>query len=131
MVEGLCNRCQTWKMDLERFDTLRPEVGKSKRDYCLRLQDMGHEEMFLRKAVAFHFHVQISELSAFFDEFELARLRHLTMLRLLAPNRSEFSMVKKVAKNLGISEELAKRWVVRHREIGEVSFIGIENLNAT
>ncbi len=117
-------------MDLERYDTLPPEVGESKRDYCLRLQEIGHEEMFIRKALAFHFHVQFSEFSAFFNEFELARLRHLTMLRHLASSRNEFSMMKKVSKNLGISEELAERWVIRHQEVGDVAFIGIESLTA-
>ena len=117
-------------MGLERFDTLPPEVGESKRDYCLRLQDIGHEEMFIRKALAYHFHVEVAEFSAFFNEFEVARLRHLTMLRQLEPNRSDYSMVKKVAKNLGISEELAERWVARHNEVGEVAYVGIDRLRS-
>ena len=115
-------------MGQERYDVLPPEVGESKRDYCLRLQDLGHEEMFIRKALAYHFHVEISGFSAFFNEFEQARLRHLTMLRRLTPNRSRYSMIKKVAKNLGISEELAERWVDRHVEVGEVPYIGIDRL---
>jgi len=117
-------------MSIERYDILPPEVGESKRNFCLRLQEIGHEEMFIRKALAYHFHVEISEFSAFFNEFEEARLRHLTMLRLLAPHRNHYSMVKKVAKNLGISEELAERWVTRHEEIGDVPFLGDESLRS-
>ena len=129
-VEMWGRKCQKRVMDLKRYDTLPPDVGESKKDYCFRLQEIGHEEMFIRKALAYHFHVQLFEFGAFFNDFELARLRHLTMLRLLAPGRNEFSMVKKVSKNLGISEELAKRWVIRHQEVGDVTYIGIESLTA-
>ena len=115
-------------MSVQRYDILPPEVGESKRNYCLRLQDLGHEEMFIRKALAYHFHVQVSDFSAFFNEFEKARLRHLTMLRKLAPKRTHYSMVKKVAKNLDISEELAERWVARHHEVGDVSYLGDEDI---
>lgn len=117
-------------MSSERYDILPPDVGESKRDYCFRLQEIGHEEMFIRKALAYHFHVPIHDLGAFFNEFELARLRHLTLLRLIAPGRTEYSMVKKVSKNLGISEELAKRWVMHFKEVGDVKFNGIEALMA-
>ncbi|MEL6377575.1 MAG: hypothetical protein AAFQ04_10330 [Pseudomonadota bacterium] len=117
-------------MSIERYDTLPPDVGESKRDYCFRLQELGHEEVFIRKALAYHFHVETSEFSSFFNEFKEARLRHLTMLRLLAPQRNHYSMVKKVAKNLGISEELAERWVTRHEEIGDVPFLGDESLRS-
>lgn len=107
---------------------LPPEVGESARDFCARLQDLGHEEMFIRKALAHHFHLGISEMASLLNEFEPARLRHLTMLRRLAPNRSHYSMVKKVAKNLGISEELAARWVARHSEVGDVPYVGLDDL---
>ena len=117
-------------MSIERYDILPPEVGESKPNYCLRLQEFGYEAMFIRKALAYHFHVEISEFSAFFNEFEEARLRYLTMLRLLTPQRNHYSMVKKVAKNLGISEELAERWVTRHEEIGDVPFLGDESLRS-
>ncbi|MEP2890220.1 hypothetical protein [Tateyamaria sp.] len=117
-------------MSLERYDKLPPQVGESKRDYALRLQEIGHEEMFMRKALAYHFHVEISEFSAFFNAFELARLRHISMLRLLFPNRNNYSLIKKVSKNLGISDELAELWVARHNEVGEVTFIGIDDLRS-
>ena len=52
------------------------------------------------------------------------------MLKQLAPTRTHYSMVKKVAKNLGISEELAERWVARHQEVGDVSYIGDEDLRS-
>lgn len=117
-------------MSVQRYDVLPPEVGESKRNYCLRLQELGSEEMFIRKALAYHFHVDVSEFSGFFNEFVEARLRHLTLLRQLAPQRTHFSMVKKVAKNLGISEELAERWVARHEEVGDVPYLGDESLRS-
>lgn len=52
------------------------------------------------------------------------------MLVQLEPNRTHYSMVKKVAKNLGISEELAERWIARHREVGNTSYIGDEILSS-
>lgn len=118
-------------MSVESYNDLPPNVGESKRAYCLRLQELGHEEMFMRKALAYHFHVDLAEHAAFFNEFELARLRHLTMLRHLAPDRNHYSMVKKVAKNLGISEELAELWVARHEETGEVAYVGMDDLKPT
>ena len=114
-------------MSIERYEMLPPEVGESRRNYCLRLEESGHEEMFIRKALAYHFNMENLEFPSFFNEFERARLRHLTMLRQLAPKRSRYSMVQKVAKNLGISEELAERWVARHEEVGGLSYIGDED----
>lgn len=115
-------------MSTEQYDILPPDVGESKRNYCLRLQELGHEEMFIRKALAYHFHIQVSEFSSLFNEFVEARLRHLTLLRQLEPNRTRYSMIKKVAKNLGISQELAERWVQRYEEAGDIPYVGDETL---
>ena len=72
----------------------------------------------------------LEQNSSFFNGFEQARLRHLTMLRRLEPGRSRYSMVKKVAKNLGVSEELADRWVARHEEVGDLAYLGDEDLRS-
>ncbi|MEP3296671.1 MAG: hypothetical protein ABJO27_09380 [Pseudoruegeria sp.] len=78
-------------MSVENYNDLPPNVGESKRAYCLRLQELGHDEMCMRKALAYHFHVDLAEHATFINEFELARLRHLTMLRHLASRKNSWN----------------------------------------
>jgi len=65
----------------------------------------------------------LSEFGALFNQFETARLRHVSFLLNLSPRRNLYSMMKKLSKNLGISEELAQDWIDRHEEIGPLDFL--------
>lgn len=38
-------------------------------------------------------------------------MRHVELLSEMAPNRTEYRLIAKVSRNLGISSESAKRWV--------------------
>ena len=84
--------------------------------YCARLEAEGHEEMFIRKGVAQHFNMSVDEMGDFFEKFAAARLRHIALLSEMYPNRTEYSLVVKVSRNLGISREAAERWIHAFRE---------------
>lgn len=111
-------------MTLLDYQNMQPEPGEDTKSYCLRLEQDGHEEMFIRKALRMHFSMKIDEFGAFFEDYELARLRHLAMLKQIHPNRNSYSLKLKVRKNLGISEERANYWVKRFEEVGELDYIG-------
>ena len=83
--------------------------------------------MFIRKAARYHLGIAISEMGSIFNSRETARLKHITMLQILAPGRTPYSLTKKVAKNLGISEELAALWIKKFEEVGPVDFDGLED----
>lgn len=94
---------------------LRPRPGETREDYCRRLDGNGYEEMHIRKALREHFSMELREFGAFFDNFPEARLRHLARLHEMAPARADFAFARKVAGNLGISQEKAEYWVARFR----------------
>jgi hypothetical protein len=99
--------------DLDRIQA--PRESETARGYCARLEAAGYEEMIIRKGLAQHFEMPIDEMSVFLADFPAARLRHIGLLLEIAPNRSEYSLIVKVAKNLGLSRETAKRWVEAFR----------------
>ncbi len=68
----------------------------------------------------FHFGMETFEFPSFFDDFELARFRHIALIRQLSPNRTDYSMIKKISGNLGVSQEHAKLWFEKFREKEEV-----------
>ncbi len=115
-------------MSVESFDDYPPGNEEDQIEYCRRLEEIGHEEMFIKKALAHHYKLGNAVFSVPFDEFEIARLRHITMLRLLQPNRSDYSMTRKIRKNLGLDDDQAKAWLDRFKKSGDVSFLGIEAL---
>jgi hypothetical protein len=84
--------------------------------YCARLEAEGHEEIFIRKRLAQHFNMSVDEMGDFFEGFATARLRHIALLSEMHPNRTEYSLVVKVSRNLGISREVAERWIHAFRE---------------
>lgn len=91
---------------------LFPLNGETLHAYCQRLQELGQEEMSIRKGASEHFGLSVNEMGEFFTEFREARLRHIRMLIEMEPNRTEFSLIKKVSKNLGISDEEATSLVI-------------------
>lgn len=105
-------------------NTHYPKEDEDAKAYSHRLELDGFEETYIRKALRVHFLMNIEEFGRFFEEFELARLRHLTHLMDLDSGRNNYSLTKKVAKNLGVPEERAEYWVTRFQEVGEVEFVG-------
>ena len=87
-----------------------PRQSETLTVYARRLEALGAEEMLIRKALAHHFDMPLTEMSSFFEAFEMARLRHLELL---------CSVVKKVSKNLGVSEQRAVYWVKKYEESKE------------
>ena len=91
-----------------------PDADEAASDYALRLAGLGREEMEVRKALADHFglgHRDIPELLGGLPE---ARLRHIALLRRMAPGRTRSAMIRKIALNLGLTREDAARWVDRY-----------------
>ena len=97
------------------YTKLIPDPSETKEEYCQRLEDDGHEEMLIRKALACHYKMKVSEMGAFFKHYELARLRHIQMLTEIAPNRTDYSLMKKVGKNLGLTDKEASCLIKRFR----------------
>lgn len=93
------------------FVTWRPRPAETATTYCARLEADGHEEMIIRKAVAHHFNMRVEEMADFFERFPAARQRHVELLSEIHPNRTEYSLIVKVSRNLGVSRESAEKWV--------------------
>lgn len=89
------------------YTKLTPYPSETREAYCQRLEDEGHEEMLIRKALAAHYKMQVAEMSVFCARFELARLRHIQMLTEIHPNRTDYSLMKKIGKNLGVTDDQA------------------------
>ncbi len=92
----------------------RPRVEESERDYARRLEGEGHDEMFIRKALRAHFLIELRELADFFEDFQIARMRHVAMVAKLRRYPNDDAFADKVSKNLGIelsrAEELVRRF---------------------
>ena len=84
-------------------------------DYALRLEGLGREEMEIRKALADHFGLGHRDIPELLDGLPEARLRHVALLRRIAPGRTRYAMIRKVALNLGLAHEDAARWVDRYK----------------
>ena len=102
-------------MPSSSLQLLLPKTGETRETYCRRLNDQGLEEMLIRKGLRLHFSMKIEEFGEFFDDYKDARLRHLTLLLQRQPNRTDYSLARKVSKNLGISQERAEYWVNTYR----------------
>lgn len=76
--------------------------------YALRLQDAGYDEIFVRKALRFHFQTKIEELAAFCEPLRNARLRSVRLYVNLHLGRTEHYLIRRVSRSLGIDEQLAR-----------------------
>ncbi|MTH99319.1 hypothetical protein [Roseibium sp. RKSG952] len=101
---------------MEDYRNYPPLESETDLDYARRLESSGGEEMWIRKALRAHRQMPLESMSDFFEDFPDARLRHLQLLTSLHPGRSNHSLIKKVSKNLGISEDCAKSWVKKFEE---------------
>ncbi|SEB67870.1 hypothetical protein [Rhodobacter sp. 24-YEA-8] len=97
------------------YRALRPNSDEDRMSYALRLQKDGFEEMFIRKALRCHFQMKIEDFPVFFEGFEEARLGHVALLLQIGPNRSDYSLARKISKNLGIAPAHAEALVIRFR----------------
>lgn len=89
-----------------------PPVGdETAVGYASRLERMACDEMFIRKGLRYHFAIEMAAFGDFFENFPAARLRHVRLLEILEPNRTRYSLVLKLSKNLGISRERAEHWI--------------------
>lgn len=93
--------------DLPSFD------DEDQLSYVERLESDGHEEMFIRKALRYHFGMGFGDFGSLFESFPIARMRHVRQLRESRPQRSDYSLALKVAKNLDISHATAARLVAK------------------
>ncbi|WP_294223568.1 hypothetical protein [uncultured Shimia sp.] len=101
-------------MNLPSYKLLPPAKGESNVAYCRRLEAAGHDELFLRKALAFHFQLPQDDMKHCLDQFPEARLRHIDTLTKLHPARSAYALADKLAVNLGLSLSEAKDWALAH-----------------
>ena len=91
--------------------------------YAYRLEEIGFDEMRIRKALIEHF-APIGLRSAFiFDNLSDARIRYVTMIHGISPAKTHRALVKKLAASLGISEDDAERSVRHYERVGEMPFI--------
>jgi hypothetical protein len=93
------------------YRSLPPAPKEDEHQYALRLQNAGFDEMFIRKALRFHFQMKIEEFPTFFEPFLQARLKYVRLLAALRPDQADSQLVRRVARNLGISAEGALRLV--------------------
>lgn len=109
-------------LNLRGYREALPASGETADAYCVRLVEDGHEEMWIRAALRTHFDMELSEFPAFFEKHPEARFRHLELLLEIRPDTSEYSFTRKVAKNLGISDEDALIWINRFKDSRSLSF---------
>ncbi|MDZ4309042.1 MAG: hypothetical protein U1A24_00580 [Cypionkella sp.] len=102
----------------EDYQSLLPFPNEDRMEYALRLQEAGHEEMFVRKALQYHFLMSIKEFPEFFEAFEPMRLRHIALLLTLQPGRNDYSLARKLRENLGISFEHAEQLIAKFKARG-------------
>lgn len=95
---------------------IAPQRGETAIAYCKRLEDEGHELGLIRKGLAWHFEIPLEDISKLTSSCDLAKLRHIQMIVDLVPSRTDYSLTKKVSKNLGISDDEAALLVERFRK---------------
>lgn len=97
-------------MPLPNHRTLPPKTTESPLGYAMRLEAVGHDELFIRNALPCHFAMSLADLSTLCQHLPTARLRHVERLKKLLPNHSTSSLTQKLAQNLGLSTEQAGQW---------------------
>ena len=90
-----------------------PRTDEKMGAYCTRLDHEGVDEMGIRMGLREHFGVELDLLGELLESYPRARLRHIQLVHETAPGRSRYSLAKKIAKDLGISDESAEVWVGR------------------
>ncbi|ASP33142.1 hypothetical protein [Labrenzia sp. VG12] len=106
-------------MSKSDYGLLFPKADATCQSYCKRLEDDGHAELFIRKALRVHWSMALSEFGAFFEDFPEARMREVAALyEKKHPNRTDHSFALSLSKNLGISQSQASDWIGRFHKRG-------------
>ena len=93
------------------YRKMHPKSQETEHAYARRLEVEGYDEMFIRKAIRAHFSVGIQELGDFFEDYPLARMRHVAAVAKLRDYPSDRALAIKLSKNLGIEVECADELV--------------------
>ena len=89
-----------------------PAADEGPESYCHRLEALGLDDVFIRKVLGNVFGIPLDDSSRLFSDFETARLRYVAMIG-AHPARTGRVLVKKLSRNLGITEEDAAQWVAK------------------
>lgn len=96
---------------------MHPLEHETESAYAARLERDGFEEVFIRKALVTHFFMDAARFGRFFEDFEIARLRHVKLVFQIHPERTAAEAARQIAETLGLSEARAHYWVERYFEI--------------
>lgn len=98
-----------------------PQVadGEDSVTYAVRLEGEGYGEMFIRKSLRTRFGLSLKDFSNFFQDNGLARMRHVKLIICMSRRRTEYSLMRKVAKDLGISDQRATTVIEQIRVAGD------------
>ncbi len=107
---------------LSDYREIHPSSDESAQMYGKRLEENGYEEMYIRKALAYHFNMRGEQALSACENFQVARLRHITMLRRMFPNMTPYAFQRKVSKNLGLTDDMARHWIETFNKVGEVEY---------
>lgn len=83
--------------------------------YCSMLEELGFDEIFIRKALMTIFELSYDACTACFNDLERAKLKYIAMVvdHQRHPARTPEGLIGKVARNLGTSHEEAAEWIAR------------------
>ncbi|MEP1699209.1 MAG: hypothetical protein ABJJ69_21990 [Paracoccaceae bacterium] len=89
--------------------------GESAKNYCNTLEELGFDEIFIRKALMAIFELSYDTCTACFNDLERAKLKYIAMIvdHKSHPNRTPEGLIMKVARSLGTSTEEAAEWIAR------------------
>ena len=111
-------------MSFEFFDAPTPlSADETVEEYGHRLENLGYDEMRIRKEILRHFSpINLAELRIFNIESD-ARIRYITMIHEITPAKPHKGLVKKLATSIGISMGGAERSVCRYEKVGGMPYI--------
>ncbi len=107
-------------MDAPDYRDLVPHSEENSESYCSRLEESGHCEMFIRKALSTHFIMDVDEFGDFFENFPSARFRHIAAVRRLQRYNRPDTFERKIAGGLGISSRRAAHWIKKFQELDDI-----------
>lgn len=111
-------------MGFEIVDVPAPiSTDETVKQYGHRLEELGFDEMRIRKEILRHYAaINLTDLHIF-NELSDARIRYITMIHELSPAKPHKGLVKKLAASLGITLDEAERAVCRYDEVGAMPYI--------
>lgn len=111
-------------MSFEFVDAPAPlSTDETVEEYGHRLEDLGFDEMRIRKEILRHFSaVNLAEVRIF-NNLSDARIRYITMIHELKPAKAHKGLVRKLAASIGISMDEAEQSVCRYERVGGMPYI--------